>query len=100
MTQFTVLLGCCIGLSVLTDIARADVSVAIPPPVIQAANPAEQGDGTLSEAAARAISQGPLPFSEADVAGKAAANRASDEAMRSAKRSHCNTALTGWRPCR
>ena len=100
MTRFTVLVVSCIGLSLLTNIARADVSVAIPPPVIQAANPAEQGDGTLSEAAARAISQGPLPFSQADVAAKAAANRASDEAMRSAKRVHCNSAVTGSRPCR
>ena len=100
MTQFMVLLGCCIGLSLLTNIARADVSVAIPPPVIQLANPAEPGDGTLSEVAARAISQGPLPFSDADAAAKAAANRASDRAMRSATQSHCKSILTRSHLCR
>lgn len=100
MTRFTVLLGSCICLSLLSNTARAAESPAILPPVIKSADPAEQGDGTLSEAAARAISQGPLPFSEADVAAKAAANRASDEAMRSAKRSHCNSAVTGSRVCR
>lgn len=100
MTRFTILVVSCIGLPLLTDIARADVSVMIPPPVVQAANPAEQGDGTLGEAAARAISRGPLPFSEADVAGKAAANRASDEAMRSVSPSHCKSVGTRSHPCR
>jgi hypothetical protein len=43
--------------------------------VLKVADPGEQGDGTLGAAAARAISHGPLPFSEADVAAKVRANR-------------------------
>jgi hypothetical protein len=42
------------------------------------ADPSEQGDGTLSDAARAALIDGPLPTSEADVAAKAAANRAAD----------------------
>jgi hypothetical protein len=99
MTRFTVLLGSCIGLSLLMNIARAEDGVPIPLPVIEPADPAEQGDGTLSEAAAKAISQGPLPFSDADVAAKAAANRASDEAMQSETPSRCRSVLTHSYPC-
>jgi hypothetical protein len=43
---------------------------------IKTADRNERADGTLSAAAARAIARGPLPFSEADVAAKAAADRA------------------------
>jgi hypothetical protein len=42
---------------------------------LTAADPTLQGDGTMSAAAARALSRGPLPFSDADIAAKAAANR-------------------------
>ncbi len=42
----------------------------------------EQGDGTMGAAAAAAMLHGPLPANAADVAAKAAANRAYDEAMK------------------
>jgi hypothetical protein len=48
--------------------------------ILREANPNEQGDRTLGPAAREAIKHGPLPFSDADVAAKAAANRARDEA--------------------
>ena len=50
---------------------------------IKAADPAEQGDGTLSESAKAAMDHGPLPFSNADVDAKAAANRAREAAEKS-----------------
>ena len=43
---------------------------------LKLAEPSERGDGTLGPAAEQAISHGPLPFSKADVAAKAEANRA------------------------
>lgn len=62
-------------LSIMTVAAQAQT--------LTAADPNEQGDGTLGVAAARAIARGPLPMSAADVAAKAAANRAHDAAVRS-----------------
>jgi hypothetical protein len=62
-------------LSIMTIAAQAQT--------LTAADPNEQGDGTLSVAAAWAMSHGALPMSDADVAAKAAANRAHDEAVRS-----------------
>src|SRR4051812_30705406 len=48
---------------------------------IKAADPAEQGDGTLGPAAKRALTRGPLPTSAAIVAAKAAADHAYREAV-------------------
>ncbi len=62
-------------LSIMTVAAQAQT--------LTVADPNKQGDGTLSVAAAWARSHGPLPASDADVAAKAAANRAHDEAVRS-----------------
>lgn len=62
-------------LSIMTIAAQAQT--------LTAADPNEQGDGTLSVAAAWAMSHGALPTSAADVAAKAAANRAHDAAVRS-----------------
>jgi hypothetical protein len=50
---------------------------------LKAADPTEKGDGTLSPAAAAMKAHGPLPVSGADVAAKAAANRAREEAEKS-----------------
>jgi hypothetical protein len=60
--------------------ARAQESKAFPAPVLKKADPHEKADGTLSPAAKAAIVHGPLPFSDADVAAKAAADRERDEA--------------------
>lgn len=49
----------------------------------QAADPNEQGDGTIGPAAAAALARGPLPFGPDAVAAKAAANRAYAAAARS-----------------
>ena len=49
-------------------------------PTLQATDPSERGDGTISEAARRALSEGPLPASAGDRAAKAAANRAAARA--------------------
>jgi hypothetical protein len=62
--------------------ARAGGAAALS---VQPANPREQGDGTMSPAARAAIERGPLPASADDVAAKAAANAASDEAARAGK---------------
>ncbi|MDQ6867873.1 MAG: hypothetical protein M3178_05555 [Pseudomonadota bacterium] len=62
---------------------------------IRPANPAEKGDGTMSPAAAAARRYGPLPFSGADVAAKAAANRARDKAEKSSPRRPFNPAGLG-----
>jgi hypothetical protein len=64
--------------------ARAQGNAAVPGLTLKLADPAEQGDGTLGAAAKAAIEHGPLPFSDADVAAKAAANRASEAAEKSA----------------
>jgi hypothetical protein len=68
--------------SVLTFAAQAlgQESGSGPGLILREANPNEHGDGTLGPAAKAAIKHGPLPFSDADVAAKAAANRARDEA--------------------
>jgi hypothetical protein len=50
---------------------------------IKVADPTEKGDGTMSPAAAAMKAHGPLPVSGADVAAKAAANRAREEAEKS-----------------
>jgi hypothetical protein len=60
-------------------------TIAATAQTLKVANPNEQGDGTLGAAAARAIAHGPLPFSDADVAAKAAADRAHDKAARSSR---------------
>jgi len=52
---------------------------------LKKADPGEQGDGTFGVAAKAAIVHGPLPFSDVDVAAKAAANRSREEAEKSAK---------------
>jgi hypothetical protein len=52
---------------------------------IEVANPNIKGDGTRSKAAQRAITRGPLPRSEEEVAMKAEADRAAAEEMKSSK---------------
>ncbi|MGH8322852.1 MAG: hypothetical protein ACRETD_03480, partial [Steroidobacteraceae bacterium] len=58
-------------------------NAAVPSLTIRPADPAEKADGTLSPAAKAAIEHGPLPFSDATAAAKAAANRAREEAEKS-----------------
>ena len=64
----------------LTLAARAQESPEFPAPILKQADPNEKGDGTLGPAAKAAIVHGPLPFSDADVAAKTAADRERDEA--------------------
>ncbi len=62
--------------SFLTFAAQAQGSAVVPSLTVRPADPAEKGNGTLSAAAKAAIKYGPLTFSDATVAAKAAANRA------------------------
>jgi len=66
--------------------APAQESGSAPSLILREADPNEQADGTLGPAAKAAIEHGPLPFSDADVAAKAAANRARDAAEKSKAR--------------
>ncbi len=70
-------------LSFATFPARAKEKAAGFGLTLTLADPTKQGDGTLGAAAKAAIEHGPLPFSDADVAAKAAANRASKAAEKS-----------------
>jgi hypothetical protein len=72
--------------SLLTFAARAQENPAVLSLTVRPADPAEKGDGTLSAAAKAAIKYGPLPFSAATAAAKAAANRARDEVEKSGSR--------------
>ncbi len=78
--------------SFLTFAAQAQGSAVVPSLTVRPADPAEKGDGTLSAAAKAAIKYGPLPFSEATVAAKAAANRARDEVEKAGARRPLNPA--------
>jgi hypothetical protein len=64
----------------LTLAAKAQESPELPAPILKKADPKEKGNGTLGPAAKAAILHGPLPFSDADVAAKTAADRERDEA--------------------
>lgn len=81
-----VLLSAAATLSLVTFGARAQESAADQNLTLRPADPTEKADGTLSPAAKAAIEHGPLPASDADVAAKAAANRARDEAEKSSAR--------------
>ncbi len=85
-TRCLALLGAAATLSMVAFAAQAQGSAAGSGLTIRPADPTEKGDGTLSPAAAAAIAHGPLPFSNADIAAKAAANRASDKAEKSGAR--------------
>jgi hypothetical protein len=74
------LLGAVAAFSFMTLATRAQGRAAFPALVLKKADPAEKAEGTLGPAAKEAIEHGPLPFSDADVAAKAEANRARDEA--------------------
>jgi hypothetical protein len=74
------LLGAAAVLSILPTIAESQQRNF---PSLRVADPTERADGTMSAAARAAITRGPLPMSAADVAQKAAANRAHAEAVRS-----------------
>ena len=75
------LLGAAAALSVLPSLTHAQ-SAGGPVGTLEVAGPQRQGDGTMGAAAAAAMSRGALRL-EADVALKAAANRARAEAERS-----------------
>jgi hypothetical protein len=64
----------------LTLAAKAQESPGFPAPILKQADPNEKGDGTMGPAAKAAIVHGPLPFSNDDVAAKAAANSERDKA--------------------
>ena len=64
----------------LTLATKAQESPEFPVPILKKADPNERGKGTLGPAAKAAIVHGPLPFSNADVAAKTAADRERDEA--------------------
>jgi hypothetical protein len=78
------LLGAAAAFSFMTLATRAQGRAAFPALVLKKADPAEKAEGTLGPAAKEAIEHGPLPFSDADVAAKAEANRARDEAEKKA----------------
>jgi hypothetical protein len=83
-TRCLAMLGAAATLSLVPFGARAQENAADPSFTVKAADPAKKADGTLSPAAKAAIEHGPLPFSDADVAAKVAANRASEAAEKSA----------------
>jgi hypothetical protein len=85
-TRWLALLAAAVTPSLLTFAARAQENAAVPRLTVRPADPAEKGNGTLSAAAKAAIKYGPLPFSDATVAAKAAANRARDEVEKSGAR--------------
>jgi hypothetical protein len=74
--------GTAATISFVAIAAQAQENAAVPDLTLtlRPADPNEQGDGTLSPAAKEAIEHGPLPFSDADVAAKAAKTRARLEA--------------------
>jgi len=85
-TRFLVVSGVTVALSFVPLVAQAQQNGAFPRLTIRPANPAEKADGTLGPAARAAIAHGPLPFSDATAAAKAAANRANAEAEKSGAR--------------
>ena len=90
------LLGTAATLSFMPFGARAQQSPAAIAPTLQPADSAEKADGTLGPAAEAMIKHGPLPFSDADVAAKTAANRAREEAeQKSTQRPFCLGDLAG-----
>jgi len=82
-TRCLALFGAAAAVSFIAFGAQAQENSATPSLTLRPADPTEKGDGTLSPAAKAAIEHGPLPFSDADVAAKEAANRARDEAEKS-----------------
>ena len=78
--------GAAAAISFVALVAQAQENAAVPTLTLRPADPAEKADGTPSPAAAAAIAHGPLPFSDATLAAKAAANRASAEAEKSGAR--------------
>jgi hypothetical protein len=80
------MLGAAATLSLVPFGARAQENAADPSFTVKAADPATKADGTLSPAAKVAIEHGSLPFSDADVAAKAAANRAREAGPRNRRR--------------
>jgi hypothetical protein len=62
---------------------------------VRAANPNEQGDGTMSAAARAAMVRGALPMNAAEVAAKAAATSASNQALAAAPASPAAGAAAG-----
>ncbi len=78
------LMGAAAAFSFMTLATRAQERAVFPPLTLKKAGPAEKADGTMSPAARAAMEHGPLPFSDADVAAKAEANRARDEAEKKA----------------
>jgi hypothetical protein len=81
-----VLLAAAGTLLFLRNPAQAQQSPPVPHLTFKAADPKEKGDGTLGPAAREAIAHGPLPMSKADVDAKAAANKASAEALKALKK--------------
>jgi len=77
-------MGAAAALCSMTLATRAQERMEFPHLVLKKADPAEKADGTMSPAAKAAMEHGPLPFSDADVAAKAEANRARDEAEKKA----------------
>jgi hypothetical protein len=75
---FRGLLGTAATLFLLTSAVSAQDLAADAGPSPMAADPNEEGDTTFGAAATAALAHGPVPFSRADVAAKAAANRAYD----------------------
>ncbi len=85
-TRCLLVSGAAAAISFVALVAQAQENAAVPTLTLRPADPAEKADGTLSPAAAAAIAHGPLPFSDANLAAKAAANRASAEAEKSGAR--------------
>ena len=83
------LLLACAGMLAFLPAVASVANQEQPPPLrlrsIQAVDPGQQGDGTMSPAARRALTRGPLPASAAETAAKAAADRAYDEAARAGR---------------
>jgi hypothetical protein len=81
----------------LQDTAQAQHSRPVPHLTFKAADPNEKGDGTLGPEAREALTHGPLPASQADADAKAAADKASDEAVKALKKAPARNAPQGQR---
>lgn len=78
--RYFVLITAVAGLLCVSDTARAGDGATDAPSFFKKADPSEKADGTLGPAAKAAMEHGPLPFSKATAAAKAAADRARAEA--------------------
>jgi hypothetical protein len=80
LARYFALMTAFAGLLSFSAVAKAEDSAMGESSFFKKADPSEKADGTLGPAAKAAMEHGPLPFSKATAAAKAAADRASEEA--------------------